>query len=323
MAERPLLPNEPRVPDWEHQQALTERFLQPELAKLEALFLALRTQLDLALAAAQPLKNDKPYPLGQCLEISLAAMQELKRQPITAFSADAAAGYRALHAFLSAGGQMRQVWGDLRGEYFQNAFVVGTLYLDVANDTVVPSKPKVEILPLENAHFVPITDYLHFARIATRYWKAHVFPNHVLPELAPHFPLISVTPNGQIRLQSSTDYFLSLTRLSGFQPSEDTLADLPFDNTLFDLFARCCAGSGFTVADNAAAGQELAIQHCRHYRSMERHRSLAHLHEAIQAAKQANICFSQGLEATVSNGAVDGEQSLMLRLRPAIPAAPC
>ena len=54
-----------------------------------------------------------------------------------------ASGLIALVAFMSHGGTMRKVWGDLRGEYFQNAFIVGSLYVDVANYTVVPTKPAI------------------------------------------------------------------------------------------------------------------------------------------------------------------------------------
>ena len=56
-----------------------------------------------------------------------------------------------------------------------------------ANDTVVPSKPKVEILPFEASGLVAIKDYSHFANIAKSYWSVKVWPNHVFPEIAPLF----------------------------------------------------------------------------------------------------------------------------------------
>jgi hypothetical protein len=118
----PLLPNEPRVLDWAGQHVLTERFLIPALSKLEALFLGLRASLDPMLSQAQPSKLDKPYPLGQCLEISLAVQNYLQQLDPFTLSGAPAQGHAALAAFLRHGGSMRQVWGDLRGEYFQNAF---------------------------------------------------------------------------------------------------------------------------------------------------------------------------------------------------------
>ena len=150
---RPLLPNEPRVLDGPGQQALTEQFLLPATAQLEALFLGVRASLDGALCAAQPIKLGKPYPLGQCLEISLAVKAQLKRLNPATWAGLPAQGHAALSGFMRHGGQMNQVWGDLRGEYFQNAFLAGTLYIDVSNDTVVRTKPPVEIMPWAQARF--------------------------------------------------------------------------------------------------------------------------------------------------------------------------
>ena len=116
-----LLPNEPRVVNFKAQSVLTERYLLPVLADLEAFFLALRTSVDPALRQGKPIKLGKPYPLGQCLEIT-QSVQEKLRHPAAVSSDDAAAtsGYKAYRAFRKAGGAFRQVWGDLRGEFFQN-----------------------------------------------------------------------------------------------------------------------------------------------------------------------------------------------------------
>jgi len=51
----------------------------PALAELEVFFLAVRAQVDHLLRTAAPIKNGKPYPLGQCLEISLAVEQRLRQ----------------------------------------------------------------------------------------------------------------------------------------------------------------------------------------------------------------------------------------------------
>ena len=55
---------------------------------------------------------------------------------------------RAIREFIGKGGAFRSVWGVLREQYFQNAIQLGGLYVDVSNDTVVVTKPKVEILPI-------------------------------------------------------------------------------------------------------------------------------------------------------------------------------
>jgi len=165
----PLLPNEPRILNPDTQAALTARYLLPVSPELEACLRAVRRQLDPELERLQPVKLGKPYPLGQCLEIALAVEKRLRTVAETELPAAAVPGLRAFKAFLRAGGAFRQVWGDLRGQYFQNAFQLGSLYVDVSNDTVVPTKPKVEVLPFEAANFVPIRSFTQFRQIATSY----------------------------------------------------------------------------------------------------------------------------------------------------------
>jgi hypothetical protein len=214
-----LLPNEPRLCQPEQQRRLTARYLRHVTPALEHLLTQLRAQLDPALASAQPLKHGKAYPLGQCLEISLAVQQAIQRLDPRTLDRRAAEAYTALASFLHHGGVIRQVWGDLRGQYFQNAFLIGTLYVDVANDSVDRHKPPVEILPLADSGLIPIADYAHFSRIARAYWQAELYPNHLLPTLAPYFPLISLTAGGTPRLQAGNDYMLALTQRQAFAPS--------------------------------------------------------------------------------------------------------
>lgn len=263
---RPLLPNEPRVFDKEAEQALTERFLLPALPALEALFRFVRAGVDPGLRQAGPSKNGKPYPLGACLEISQAVQNALQRLQPASLPPLPGQGYAALAAFLAGGGRFRQVWGDLRGAYFQNAFLAGTLYIDASNDTVVPTKPPVEILPLEQARFVPIEDFGHFGRVAARYWGAQVFPNHVLPFLAPYFPLITVTADGTACLQSATNYMIALTCTAGFRPSEQVLEAAPMDRDLAGRLAQCLANVPVDVTADPAQGRALALAQCRQLR---------------------------------------------------------
>lgn len=292
-APKPLLPNEPRVPDWTAEQALTERFLIPALSDLESLFLEIRARLDPELSRDQPMKLGKPYPLGQCLEISMAAQRLLQQLDPSQLDGACARGHAALAAFLHHGGRMRQVWGDLRGEYFQNAFLAGTLYIDVSNDTVVRTKPKVEILPFAEARFAPVEDYLHFARLASRYWQAHLFPNHVVPALAPWFPLIAVTPGFGVQFQSDFNYMIALTETAGFRPSEEVLDVPPMSGDVFQLVARCLRHSLFEVAADLAQGRALALERCRKYREENWPPSDEQRTVAIKAMRAANRYLAQ------------------------------
>ncbi|WP_050507310.1 hypothetical protein [Pseudomonas syringae] len=263
----PLLPNEPRILDWAHEQMLTEHHLLPHLAALELLFQSLRAGLDGRLSQAQPVKLGKPYPLGQCLEISRATEHCLTQLNNLTMHGAAAQGQAALLAFLLAGGSARQVWGDLRGEYFQNAFVIGTLYVDVSNDTVFSHKPKVEILPFNEARLVPVGDFQHFIKVVRSYWKAEVFPNHILPSLAPYFPLIVAIPGGSVRLEGASNYMFALTQTNGLRPSEAVLDSPSMSDDMFRLLSQRLIGCELDLAADQVQGKARALQKCREFRN--------------------------------------------------------
>lgn len=291
MTDRTLLPNEPRILDWAQELALTGQYLLPALRELEVFFLEVREGLDSRLQAAQPLKSGKPYPLGQCLEITLA-VQAWLQQPQALQRAGAAAGLAALSAFIQAGGTARQVWGDLRGEYFQNAFLLGTLYVDVSNDTVVASKPKVEILPWAQARFSAVRDYRHYAQIVGRYWGAQVFPNHVLPTLAPWFPWLVVTPGAGVQLEADSQYMFALTLASQYAVTEAVLADPPMPEAVFEPLVRQLAGAGLPVADAAQQGRQQALAYCAAYRVEHAVLTDAQRQRVIEQLRQANQCLA-------------------------------
>jgi hypothetical protein len=278
----------PQLRDAPRQQALTDRFLTPALPALEILLLKLRAELDPALRQTRPFRGSKPYPLGQCLEITKAVQQRLATLDATELSGSAAEACAALREFVDAGGQVRRAWGDLRGRHFQNALIVGTLYVDVANDTVVITKPAVEILPFAKADFKPIADYIHFARIAQRYWNHRILPNHVLPQLAPYLPLIQIAPNGGLRLGSLNPYMLSLTLGTGFSPSEQALAASALPPRIFDSLGAALRGGPIPVAGSAEEGREAALAACRAYRTQARCDCAASFNNAMAAAREVN-----------------------------------
>ncbi len=254
--------------DQARQSVLTERYLLPALQELELFFLAVRAQVDAQLASTLPPRRGKPYPLGQCLEISEAAHEQLRRQDLSTLDLHEAArvGYLAFKAFRRAGGVLRQIWGDLRGEFFQNAFQLGTLYLDVSNDTVTPTKPKVEILPFKDARFSPVTDYRHFSRVAERYWQLKVYPNHLLPEWAPYCPLLYVGDNGRMMLGDASNYMLSLTLAGKYGPSEEILRDPAMPLDLFRRGKAALADIGAALPADPEQGREMALRACQEYR---------------------------------------------------------
>lgn len=284
-----LLPNEPRILGLNEQRLLTETYLLPVLDELEACFLAVRHQVDPELQSAQPIKLGKPYPLGQCLEISTAVFKRVRSVEPADMSVRAAVGLASLREFLRAGGQFRLVWGDLRGQYFQNAFQLGTLYVDVSNDTVVPTKPKVEILPFEEAQLVPIRDFMHFRHIASSYWQDAIFPNHVVPEIAPYCPLIHVTKRGAIRLHDATLYMASLAARQSFVSSETVLREDPMPDALFECVRAALSRGPHKLASDVKQGRQLALQKCLQYRAKRWHQVPLQTKKAIASAQRINL----------------------------------
>lgn len=262
---------------------------------LEAFFLSLRARVDAGLRARQPVKLGKPYPVGQCLEITLAVEELLRKGAATERMVGLAeAGRLAYTAFLAAGGSLRQVWGDLRGAFFQNAFQLGGLYVDVSNDTVVPTKPQVEVLPFAAARLTPVGDFHHFARLAERYWQGRMYPNHLLPELAPFFPLVYEAPGGLMQLQGSSNYMLALAARGRFFPSASVLGAKVMPPDVFQRARAALAGLGWATAKSPADGRRAALQACAHARKRGWHSSQRVLQAAGATVLQANQWLAGG-----------------------------
>jgi hypothetical protein len=203
----------------DQQRELCQQWLWPNVQALQEDFLRLRLEFDRSFAPVpQPGRH---YPIGYCREISIGVFNLLQK----AIAAPPTPGISALRNFCAAGGRVKRVWGDLRHSYFQNAFQAGDMYIDAANDSVVITKPKVEILPLEKADFFPLNDFESYARLAEIYWKGQVYPNRYLPHLAPVFPILLVYPNGHIKLHSQYQTPLYLNLVHDFALAENFLLD--------------------------------------------------------------------------------------------------
>lgn len=292
--ERPLLPNEPRQLNWQKEGQLTQQFLMPVLVELETFFLQLRAELDPMLIAVQPIKAGKPYPLGQCLEISLAMKSKLQEIKASDLQGAGLIAFTAIQQFVKHGGAIRQIWGDLRGEYFQNAFMFGDLYVDVSNDTVVPTKPKVEILPFSRANLSAIRDFQHFSYLVKRYWKAQTFPNVLFPALAPYAPILIRYADGSVQLHDASDYMVMLTCRDGFHPSASYLSSADIDHALFRQLSDYCQKRGWAtpLAANPEQGLLSALEHCRQYRAEGRHAMMAHTVGVVQQIVTMNTQLS-------------------------------
>lgn len=183
----------------------------------------LRLLADVDLMPRYPYFGDKTYPLGRCKKIRDAVfvqLQEKLQQP-------SEPGLMFIRDRLAEGDTLKKIWGSLRDDYFQNAMLVGDWYLDVSNDTVNPSKPRVEVLPLAESGFSRISSFEQFVKIARPYWNVEVYRNDVCPALAPFMPLLFVADNGACWLGEANDEMLNVAMNSQFVASHSILSALP------------------------------------------------------------------------------------------------
>jgi len=88
---------------------------------------------------------------------------------------------------------VKGIYGISDGKYFQNAFQVGDLYIDVSNDTVDPKKEQVVVMPLDEVQFENIDSYETYLDVIENYWGCTVFPNHLFPALSLVAPYLAIT----------------------------------------------------------------------------------------------------------------------------------
>ncbi|CAG9297433.1 hypothetical protein [Celerinatantimonas diazotrophica] len=225
----------------------------------------LRLKVDLKLANDYPVFLDKAYPLGRCKEIRDEVFTLLQK----ALPKATEPGLVLIREALAKGATLEKVWGSLRGEYFQNAMILGDWYVDVSNDTVHPNKPRVEILPLTQSHFSSIASFEQFIKIARSYWDVEVYGNDICPALAPFLPLIYVDRKGDSWMGEANDDMLAMTMDSQFLLSERILATLPtvpialrgeWDNKLSAIKANLLIHT-----------QGQPVDFCQAYRQKQRH----------------------------------------------------
>lgn len=271
----PLLPQE-IAPVTQRQARLTAGHLTPHLAALMGYMLALRADTDAALAPRLPIAAGQAYPYGRCEEITSDLFARLAQR----VRAPAGAMDQRLHDFVAAGGLIRTVWGVLRERYFQNAIQFGGLYVDVSNDTVVVTKPRVEILPVAESGLVPVRGLAHFRETAALYWGAAIYANPLAPTLAPLLPMVSASPGRLLPgFQSACDYMIALMGRDGFQEAEAWLRDGPEPPP--DVAAALLA----TLPDDLRArhdGRAEAVAACRAARAENRQADMAWRNDRVR-----------------------------------------
>jgi hypothetical protein len=166
------------------QERLTAELLRPALPGILATLGRLRLETDawISRSAAPP-----SYPVGFCAVIRDRVFEGLLRDP-------------EVRRLTAAGLVLKKTFVILKDRYFQNAIQFGNLYLDVANDTVDPSKQWLEWMEVCDVPFDNIGELPSLIRVAESYHRCRAFPNVYFPLLAPVVPLLSITEDGRLGL---------------------------------------------------------------------------------------------------------------------------
>ncbi len=231
------------------QRDLTETILvpnQPELledllvmrdafdARMKKVFNKKRwRRLDLSNNNDPSLVQFQLYPIGFCAFIRdklLGTIQSELRNPHMG-------GLQALRRFMTKGGVFKKVSGAIFKKYFQNGLQAGSLWIDVANNTIDITEPPIKIAPLSESGFEDIDDFELCADLLESYWHYDVYPNTVFPYLAPIYPIIVLTPTGIIQLLRLNETMIAQNVLAGFGLAQDFIFKSRFSGK--QLPAQC------------------------------------------------------------------------------------
>jgi hypothetical protein len=215
------------------QISLSALYIEPNLAQLTSCLAELREEIDYYfnfLKEGGDKNNFSPevqisvdnqkesrnkqflevFPIGACYAITHAAFPVMKKR------IEENSKLNFVKCFIENGGVFKVIWGQLRNEFFQTCFQLGAYYVDISNDTVVVTKPKLEICLLKDSAFKNISTFQEFFDIKEKYHEVEIYPNLYFPNLAPFVPAFSVQ-NGKVTLLSRYFLFLLIVRLNGLE----------------------------------------------------------------------------------------------------------
>jgi len=217
------------------QFELTEKILLPRIDDVMENLSIIREGVDNIIKRSlkknplpKPQDGEKPpetnisptkYPIGYCHVIRDYVLSVVKANERN----QRLRGVQTLVEFHKRGGIVKAVQGIQHRKYFQNGTQAGALWIDVANDTVDPAKPKVVHSWLETSGFQNADDPTLCAEVIESYWQQEVFPNTHFPELATLFPFFTIDSNGVITIVPSTTGLIGTAILSDLETTEHFL----------------------------------------------------------------------------------------------------
>lgn len=176
------------------QVELTNQYILPVIARLMSDVTGMRQMFDKHFLTQQKnkkqanptlhgIKTIAEYPKGYCEDIRNGVFKLLEKHPF-------------ILAMREKGVLFQQVYVILNYQYFQNGLQLGNLWIDVANDTVNPTEPRIYYKNIQDLNYQNLYDYENYALVAEKYLHLKLFPNTIFPNIAPRFPFFAIDSQG-------------------------------------------------------------------------------------------------------------------------------
>jgi len=199
------------IVDYTYQNEITQTLVMPHLEDIKSKLLLYRAEVDSEFnKQAKPKRefeygivNPNYYPIGFCRAIRDKVLEKIKNDAL-------------FLAFTKKGVILKEIFIILRNTYFQNAIQLGNLYIDIANDTVDTSKPKLEICNLNKTDYVNLNEYDEYFRVAEKYLHITLYPNTLFPLFALMSPCLSISEKGEIQFFMHQEVILYKDFLNNF-----------------------------------------------------------------------------------------------------------
>ncbi|MDQ7032515.1 MAG: hypothetical protein Q9M37_07340 [Desulfonauticus sp.] len=175
------------------QDRLTRKYLMPYLDSIKKFFSYFRELYDEEIKKLQQQKSDNvtkkhpystsinEYPIGFCHLITDSVFKSVQKVGLESMFSK---------VFKTDEIVFKQIYVILDDKYFQNAMQLGSLYIDVANDTFDVKKEKIVVKHIRSVNYKNFRNYEIFAKVAEKYLNIKLYPNKYFPELYEIFPLI-------------------------------------------------------------------------------------------------------------------------------------
>ena len=209
------------------QQKLTQKFVIPIIDKLIDTIKKYREEFDKNYLnnitfsnnkVAYGIIDSKEYPKGHCRIIRDGLFEKLKNNPI-------------IEELIKKGVIFKEVFVILNNSYTQNGIQLGSLFIDVANDTV-NKQEKIYYKNIKELNYKNLENYNSYYKMLEKYLKLSIYPNIYMPKVANIFPAVAIDSENRCHLLLHQEIILYKDISKNFALSKKFLKKNKFKNKI-------------------------------------------------------------------------------------------